>query len=184
MSPGMDAGRNRPPDPDLARALAHPLRQRILERLSAGGETSPSQLARLLDAPLSNVAYHVRVLLQLGCVELAGTQQRRGALEHRYRAIAHPWLDIARTLRDIGSHASEAGVAGEFDQPHARLQRLSLVLDEQGRQDAAALLDQTLTSLQQIHTDSTIRAADDEAGPTTSDTEIALLLFRRAPRSS
>ena len=184
MSPGTDAGRNRPLDPDLAKALAHPLRERILERLSASGEASPSELARVLDAPLTNVAYHVRVLLQLGCIELARTQQRRGALEHHYRAIAHPWLELAHTLRDIVSHASEAGVAGEFDHPHARLRRLTLELDQQGWQDAAALLDQTLKSLGQIHADSTVRAAEDEEERTTVDTEIALLLFRRARRST
>jgi hypothetical protein len=49
-SPGTDAGRDRPLDPNLAKALSHPLRQRILERLSVDGEASPTQIARLLDA--------------------------------------------------------------------------------------------------------------------------------------
>ena len=61
-SRGTDAGRDRPFDPELAKALSHPLRQRILERLSAGGEASPKQLSRVLEAPLGNVAYHVRML--------------------------------------------------------------------------------------------------------------------------
>src|SRR5215208_348994 len=121
---GTDAGQDWPLGPNLAKALSHPLRHRILERLSAGGEASPNQLAKRLDAPLSNVAYHVRVLLDLGCIELVGTRQRRGALEHSYRAIARPWLDaepwaqlpasfrrqtLARTLRDIVADASGAG---------------------------------------------------------------------------
>src|SRR4051794_29587608 len=117
-SPGTDAGRDRPLDPIFAKALSHPLRQRILERLSACGEASPVQLARLLDARLPNVAYHVGVLVELGCVELVRTRPRRGALEHYYRALAQPGLDaeqwaglpasfrrraLARTLRDIVS---------------------------------------------------------------------------------
>jgi DNA-binding transcriptional ArsR family regulator len=81
-SPGTDAGRDRPLDPNLAKALSHPLRQRILEQVSAGGEASPSQLARCLDEPVANLAHHVRILLKLDCVELVRTRQRRGALEH------------------------------------------------------------------------------------------------------
>jgi DNA-binding transcriptional ArsR family regulator len=157
--PGTDAGRDRPLDPNLAKALSHPLRQRILERLSVDAEASPSQIARLLDAPLANVAYHVRVLLELDCVELVGTRQVRGALEHTYRATAHPWLDaeqwarlpssfrrqaLARTLREIVSDASDAAVAGGFDQPAALVRRLCLRLDEQGWQDIAVLLETCL----------------------------------------
>jgi DNA-binding transcriptional ArsR family regulator len=190
---GMDAGRDRPFDPNLAKALSHPLRQRILERLSAGGEASPTQLARLLEAPLPNVAYHVRILLQLGCLELVRTRQRRGALEHYYRAVAHPWLDAdqwarlpatfrrqahARTLRAIVSDASAAGLAGGFDPPDAQVRRVNVVLDEQGWQDVALLLEQMLTSVQRIHTDS---AARGDPSRVAIDAELGLLLFRRAP---
>ena len=189
-SRGTDAGRDRPFDPELAKALSHPLRQRILERLSAGGEASPKQLSRVLEAPLGNVAYHVRILERLGFIELVGTRQRRGALEHSYRALANPWLDadrwaqlppafrrlsLARTLRDIVSHASDAGVAGGFDDPGAQIRDVTLGLDEQGWSDAARLLDETLAALQQIHHDSTIRAA----GEPLVDAEVAVLLFRR-----
>jgi DNA-binding transcriptional ArsR family regulator len=114
--PGIDTGAERPVDPRLAKALSHPLRQRILEHLSSVGEASPTELARALDERLTNVAYHVRVLLELGTVELVRTRRVRGALEHHYRAIARPWLDLpqwselaaplrrqpnAETLRDI-----------------------------------------------------------------------------------
>jgi DNA-binding transcriptional ArsR family regulator len=140
-SPGKDAGRDRPLDPNLAKALSHPLRQRILERLNVDGdEASPHQLARLLDAPLPNVAYHVRILLELDCIELVRTRQVRGALEHYYRATAHPWLDaeqwaqlpasfrrqiLARKLRDIARDAADAGLAGGFDHPGAQIRRTS-----------------------------------------------------------
>ena len=35
---------------------------------------------------LRSVAYHVRVLKKLGCIELVETLPRRGAVEHVYRA--------------------------------------------------------------------------------------------------
>jgi DNA-binding transcriptional ArsR family regulator len=194
--PGTDAGAEWPVDPDLAKALSHPLRQRILERLSAAGEASPNELARVLDAPLGNVAYHVRMLLGLGCVELTRTRPRRGALEHYYRATAHPWLDaeqwgnlpasfrrqaLAGTLRDVVLDASEAGVAGGFDHSDAQVKRVSVELDQQGWQDAAELLEQTLASLRRIHATSVSRASGGDIDQRTVDTEVAVLLFRRAP---
>jgi DNA-binding transcriptional ArsR family regulator len=199
-SPGKDAGRDRPLDPNLAKALSHPLRQRVFERLSVSGdEASPTQLARLLDAPLPNVAYHVRILLELDCIELVRTRQVRGALEHYYRATAHPWLDaeqwaqlpasfrrqmLARTLRDIVRDAADAGIAGGFDHPGAQIRRTSVMLDKQGWHDLAAVLEQTLSSVQQIHDECAVRAAKDVTGSPTIDTEIALLLFRHAPRAA
>lgn len=192
---GKDAGQDRPFDPQLAKALSHPLRQRILERLGVTGEASPTQLARAFDEPLGNVAYHMRILHRLGFVELVGTRQRRGAIEHHYRALADPWLDaeqwarlpsafrrlaLARTLRDIVSDASAAGVGGGFDQPDAQIRRASLKLDQKGWSDVVGLLDQTFTALQQIHTDSTVRASERKPAQPLIDAEIAVLLFQHS----
>src|SRR3954468_4373828 len=76
----------------IAKALAHPLRGRILQRL---GErvASPADLAAELGAPLGVVSYHVRKLCDYHCVELVRTEPRRGALQHFYRATAGPNLD-------------------------------------------------------------------------------------------
>src|SRR4051812_34613913 len=76
----------------IAKALAHPLRARILQRL---GErvASPADLAGELGAPLGVVSYHVRKLGDDDCVELVRTEARRGALQHFYRATAGPNLD-------------------------------------------------------------------------------------------
>ena len=195
MSSGTDAGRERPLDPNLAKALSHPLRQRILERLSADGEASPTELARRLDERLPNVAYHVRILAELDCLELVRTRQVRGALEHYYRATAHPWLDadqwaqlpasfrrqtLARALRGIVADASAAGLAGGFDPPNAQVKGVNVVLDEQGWQDVAVLLEHMLASVQRIQADSATRAAKNETVQPSIETEIALLLFRRA----
>src|SRR5258705_1120414 len=83
----------------IAKALAHPLRARILQRL---GErvASPGDLAVELDAPLGVVSYHVRMLRDYDCVELVRTQPVRGALQHFYKATARPNLDegLWRTL--------------------------------------------------------------------------------------
>src|SRR3954469_17225001 len=65
----------------IAKALAHPLRARILQRL---GErvASPGELAVELGASLGVVSYHVRMLRDYDCVELVRAEPRRGALQY------------------------------------------------------------------------------------------------------
>lgn len=73
-------------DQNTATALSNPLRARALELIAAGA-TSPKLIATELDLDVRTVAYHVRVLRKLGCIELVETQPRRGAVEHIYRVV-------------------------------------------------------------------------------------------------
>ena len=83
---------NRSDDNDLLIALGHPLRRRILRRMSDEKAISPRELATLLREPLSNVAYHVRVLARCEAATLAATRPRRGSMQHFYRrTIEAPW---------------------------------------------------------------------------------------------
>src|SRR4051794_20538891 len=78
---------------NLLKALGHPLRLRLLEAITDAGEASPVELARTLAQPLSTVSRHVRMLRDLGFVELVRTEPRRGSVAHYYRAIQAPFLD-------------------------------------------------------------------------------------------
>lgn len=71
-------------DPRVAKALSSSLRAKTLI-LIAEGVASPKEIAEALGLDVRTVAYHVRVLRELDCVELVETQQRRGATEHIYR---------------------------------------------------------------------------------------------------
>ena len=71
-------------DQRLAKALSRPLRARALT-LIGEGIASPKAIADELGLDVRGVAYHVRVLRKLGCIELAETKERRGAIEHIYR---------------------------------------------------------------------------------------------------
>jgi len=73
-------------DQSLATALSNPLRARALE-LIAAQPTSPKRIAAELDLDVRTVAYHVRVLRRLGCIELVETLPRRGTVEHVYRVV-------------------------------------------------------------------------------------------------
>lgn len=84
----------------LCRALGHPVRIAIVERLGQTGEGSPVAFAETSGAPLATVSHHFRALASTGLIELERTRQRRGALEHFYVLSARGqgalhWLGIA-----------------------------------------------------------------------------------------
>lgn len=144
-------------DPRLAKALSHPMRGRILAILNEQ-VASPNEIAQMIEERLPNVSYHVRALNDLGCIELVRTAQRRGAIEHYYRALVRPlfsdrdWKRLPRSARqavsDVGlqmiwSDTSEAMRTGSFESRSDRhLSRTPLVLDEQGWQEVNELLEQ------------------------------------------
>src|SRR4051795_11684866 len=166
LSIGTDAGSQRRfVDERLAKALSHPLRPRILQRLDEGGVASPNQLAEALGERLGNVSYHVRILRGLGFVELVRTEPRRGALEHFYRATVRPWLDdeqwaalprgfrartLGRSLSEILEQAATASQEGGFDGPETHVGHVVLALDAAGMTEVRALLTATLEAARQV----------------------------------
>jgi len=178
----------------LAKALAHPLRVRILSSLQKG-ISSPNQLSQELGEPLGNVSYHVKTLLEYDCVELVKTEPRRGAVEHFYRATERAFFndaDWARIpasarkgihgviLQAIGQEATEAMVAGKVDaRIDSHVTQSTLLLDEQGWSEIAALLDETLNRANEIAEESASRLAEEKSDPIT--TSLAMLHFEKAP---
>ena len=71
------------------RALAHPLRLRMLSLLTAG-PLSAAELARDLDCTHANASYHLRTLEAAGLVELDSERSVRGGRERRYRVTPIP----------------------------------------------------------------------------------------------
>src|SRR4029453_12945994 len=103
-------------DPRIAKALSHPMRARILMILNER-VASPNEIAGMIDERLPNGSYHVRALEELDCIELVSTAQRRGAIEHYYRAVVRPFFsdrDWKRLPR-----SGRRGVAGAA--PRAQL---------------------------------------------------------------
>lgn len=66
------------------RALAHPLRMRILGLL-ADTAMSAAEVARELGGTQANISYHLRRLLDVGLLEMAEEVPIRGGLAKRYR---------------------------------------------------------------------------------------------------
>ena len=152
-------------DPRLAKALSHPMRTRILAILNER-VASPNEISEMIDERLPNVSYHVRALLELGCVELVSTAQRRGAIEHYYRAIVRPfftdrdWKKLPQSgrqavsdvaLQMIWEDVSSAIRGGTFEARADRhLSRSVLELDEEGWKELSELLGSTLEETEKI----------------------------------
>ena len=66
-------------DPRMLRGIAHPMRNRILEEMSAGGPMRAADVAERLDIPANQASFHLRQLAKYGLVEEAPELARDGA---------------------------------------------------------------------------------------------------------
>jgi DNA-binding transcriptional ArsR family regulator len=142
-------------DTRIAKALSHPMRARILVILNER-VASPNEIAEMIDERLPNVSYHVRALQDLGCIELVSTAQRRGAIEHYYRAVVRPffsdrdWKRLPRSgrqaisdtaLKVVWEDLHDAITAGTFDsRPDRHLTNSPMTLDDEGWAEMTKLL--------------------------------------------
>ena len=148
------------------------MRARILVILNER-VASPNEIAEMIDERLPNVSYHVRALLDLGCIELVDTAQRRGAIEHYYRAIVRPffsdsdWKRIPKSGRQaisdtllhvIWDDVSDSIEAGAFDSRADRyLSHSPMLLDEQGWSEIARVMARALGEVEKIESQSARR---------------------------
>ncbi len=174
----------------LAKALAHPLRVKILTSLH-NGISSPNQLSQELGEPLGNVSYHVKTLLEYDCVELVKTEPRRGAVEHFYRATERTflsdsdWKKIPASARKgitgsvvetVGQDVTEALAAGTIDaRADSHVSRTPLNLDDQGWSEITSLLAETLQKALAIQDEAATRLKGGEADGIS--TKLAILHF-------
>jgi DNA-binding transcriptional ArsR family regulator len=79
------------------RALAHPLRMRILGALSE--ERTTKQVAELLHEKPTRLYHHVDALERAGLVQLTRTRPKRGTIEKYYRSVARTFEGRVSTGR-------------------------------------------------------------------------------------
>jgi DNA-binding transcriptional ArsR family regulator len=184
------------PDLRLIKALAHPLRWRILQALNLR-VASPSELAGELGAPLPNIAYHVKVLAQNDAIELVKTEQVRGALEHFYRATMRPWFTddlwaelpvstrralFAEILRDIWSDVTASAAADRLDDPTTHITRTWLDLDKPAYDEIVDSLNALVERALELHAEAAPRlAAMSDEEREEHRTAMMLMHFHRSP---
>lgn len=177
-------------DPTLAKALAHPLRTRILGLLE-NRTASPSELADELEAPLGVVSYHVRRLASLGLLRLVKRVPKRGTVQHYYAAVeripmsASKWIEapsvvrqaaLSAELSQLGAHISSAVAAGGFDEEHSHLSRTLISVDDRGLKALSRELERMLGRIQKIEADCKARKTRAK-GPDVRHTAVVMMLF-------
>jgi len=81
------------------RALAHPLRLRMMELFAESPKTT-KQVAELLGEPPTRLYHHVAALERAGLLVLKETRQNRGAVEKWYAGVAQQIQDSPRSTDD------------------------------------------------------------------------------------
>jgi DNA-binding transcriptional ArsR family regulator len=181
-------------DPGLVRAIAHPLRARILGILQER-RASPKELAAELGLPLANVAYHVRILSDLKLIRLVKKTPRRGAIEHHYEAVSgaevndSAWGATPQVVRDkllsaaldeVGRTVGDAAATGGFDRRDTHLTRTRLVLDDQAWGELGELMMDVLHRADELQRQAAERLkANDHDGEHRAN--LVMMLFEGSP---
>jgi DNA-binding transcriptional ArsR family regulator len=168
-------GRTARLDRRMAKALGHPLRCEIIAILNDTC-ASPSEMADMLDEPLSNVSYHTNELRKLKCIEMVDQEKVRGSVKTRYRATMKMLLDnpdwerlskAARTavsvnaMNEVSRRAADAMEAGTFDGRTDRtLITLKLDVDEQAWLDVNKALRVAYERIEDIKVEAATRKAE------------------------
>jgi DNA-binding transcriptional ArsR family regulator len=181
-------------DPRLIKALAHPLRVRILSILETRDMASPNEMAEELGVSLGVMSYHVRRLHALGFLELVKRTPRRGAIEHHYRAKARPhvtdegWAEtpsivkramVGASLQQITGFINAAAAQGGFDRGDAHLSRTVVALDEQGWKQLAAELARLMERVEELQEESLdrIKVSGEDGDAAIKRSAAVLMLF-------
>ncbi len=90
-------------DPRVLRAIAHPVRNRILAELSAGGPMRAADIARELGIPANQASFHLRQLAKYGLIEEA-PEAARDQRDRVWRSADDGTLSI-----DVGAMEKEPG---------------------------------------------------------------------------
>jgi hypothetical protein len=158
-------------DTRLAKAMSHPLRQRMLMAYT-GRVVSPSQVAAELEEPLGDVSYHTKQLLAHGCIELVEAVRGRGGVKHFYRATVPyevpdaEWARLPPALRRrvtdpvaaaIVEDVVDASNSGALTADDIHISRTRLALDEPGRRELAGLLEELVGHALRIQQESAER---------------------------
>lgn len=181
-------------DQNLVRALAHPMRVRILEALQ-GRTASPTELAREFRESLGVISYHAKALLETGCIEQVRTRPKRGTIEHFHTAtprsfIGHQdWRRVpssvrggvtSEALRTFVAKAGAAIDAGTIDRrDDTTLNWMPITVDEQGWGEAAEILARALRELTAVAAASRKRLGEADGIPVVT----AMAAFEAAPLS-
>src|SRR5215217_3197609 len=94
-------------DPRILRAIAHPMRNRILGELSAAGHLRAADVADVLGIPANQASFHLRQLAKYGLVEPAPELARDGR-DRVWRPVHEHGLNLEVSTMEKGPGGKEA----------------------------------------------------------------------------
>ncbi len=159
-------------DPTILRAIAHPVRNRILTELGASGSMRAADLARELDIPANQASFHLRQLAKYGLVE-----EDPGAARDKRDRVWRPTSEegVSINLGDFEREPEGAAAAGVFRQQAAAWGRA--VVD-------AVYAPADETGILRTVNDSAIRLTLEEAQELAADIDRLVSTWRRRTRDS
>ncbi|HET7588564.1 MAG TPA: helix-turn-helix domain-containing protein [Solirubrobacterales bacterium] len=182
------------PQEILVKALNHPVRVKALTILTER-IASPKEIAEIVDIPISNVSYHVRVLDELGLVEIMEEENVRGSVAHFYKAVDRPLIDnpdwekldpkvrsafSGYVIETLMSDAAKSLAADVFDRRQDRhLSRTALLLDEVGWRRISAIQAKALDRILKEQAAAAVRLG--KSGKQGIPAIVALALFEVLP---
>jgi DNA-binding transcriptional ArsR family regulator len=170
---GMVRDQKQGPSQEVAKALSHPLRIRILEAANEH-ELSPIEFVRQFGgAGLGTTAYHFRALESVGALRIVDRIQRRGSVEHVYAAVERAmftdaeWAklpagkrtDVTKTiLQGFMVKASTALDAGTFDaRDDSHLSWVDFVVDDEAWARLVKVAEEALMAIEEIREEAAAR---------------------------
>jgi hypothetical protein len=119
-------GRRTISDPKALRALAHPLRMRLLELIGREGTATATQCAQTCGESVANCSYHLNILAKYDYIEQAEGGQGR---EKPWRVVheGHSWAEVGpdNETTAAAQAASQAFLEFAFDQTRERFRNSS-----------------------------------------------------------
>jgi DNA-binding transcriptional ArsR family regulator len=178
-------------DERVLKAQSHPIRAHILNILSEG-PSSPAKMHRRMDnVSLNLVCHHVKVLRDVGLIELVDVRHHGGRREHIYRSTQRQyftleeWLAVEPKLRNpiittilsqISEDTARAIIEGRFAElPDSHLSRSPIELDREGWQEVVAVLETALEGVLEAHARSVERSR--ESGEELMPSRVVIMQF-------
>lgn len=161
-------------------SVNHPVRLDVVSILFER-VASPNEMADQLRVALGNVSFHVTELVKDRVIELVKTEQRRGAIEHYYRACTRPEISNEElkkmpkaTRRKMAALHIQAIVAeGLASLKHGKMDAdddlnliwMPMALDEEGREKVSKLQAEMFEQLEAIKAKHSVPQEEGKSGP-------------------
>lgn len=163
-------------DERVLKAQSHPIRAHILNILSEGLSSPAKMQRRMENVSLNLVCHHIKVLREVGLIELVDVRHHGGRREHIYRSTnrqyftLEEWLAIEPKFRNpiittilsqISEDTARSIIEGKFAELNdSHLSRSPIELDREGWEEVVAVLETALEGVLEAHARSVERSRE------------------------